>query len=303
MPGNAKATETIAGGAGAGSGSRDRSCPLVSIGMPVHNGERHLEEALDSLLGQDYGHLELIISDNASSDATEEICRSRSARDPRVRYLRSERNLGAARNYNRVFELARGKYFKWAAHDDRCAPTFLSACVEALEGAPESVVLCYPRTTLIGDGGEEMGSYEDRLDLRQGASRQRLRAFLENFNLCNAIHGLIRADALQRTRRIDSFVSSDVVLLAELSILGEIWEVPRPLFERRVHPGSSRSKNSTADEVALWFDAGSRGAGPPMCRLGRGHDLPALRSGSAAGEFRAGFDAVARGRAGGGRDS
>ena len=92
--------------------------PLVSVGLPVYNGERYLREAVDSVLGQTYVNLELVISDNASTDATEAICREYAARDPRVRYHRAERNRGAVWNFNRAFELARGEFFMWQAFDD-----------------------------------------------------------------------------------------------------------------------------------------------------------------------------------------
>src|SRR5438132_13873019 len=90
----------------------------VSIGMPVYNGERYLSGALDSLLSQTLADFDLIISDNASTDATESICRSYAAHDSRIRYFRNENNLGAAANFNRAFELCGGEFFRWAAHDD-----------------------------------------------------------------------------------------------------------------------------------------------------------------------------------------
>src|SRR3974377_1117825 len=100
--------------------------PKVSIGLPVYNGENYLRLAIDSILTQDYTDFELIISDNASADATQEICREYTARDCRIRYYRNKINIGASGNYNRVFELARGGLFKWAAHDDVHLPAFLS---------------------------------------------------------------------------------------------------------------------------------------------------------------------------------
>ena len=98
--------------------------PRVSLGFPVYNGERYLAAALDSLLGQTFRDLEVVICDNASTDRTAELCAAYAARDARVRYHRNPTNLGAAPNFNRTFELSRGEYFKWAAHDDVCAPTF-----------------------------------------------------------------------------------------------------------------------------------------------------------------------------------
>src|SRR5688572_28337892 len=94
--------------------------PLVSIGLPVYNGERFLSEALDSLLGQTLADFELIVSDNASTDRTAEICLAYAARDARVRYVRQQTNIGAIRNWNFVARQARGQYFKWASANDFC---------------------------------------------------------------------------------------------------------------------------------------------------------------------------------------
>ena len=105
------------------------STPKVSIGLPVYNGERYLREALDSILGQTFRDFELIICDNASTDETAAICADYAARDPRIRYHRQTHNIGATANFNHTFELARGAYFKWAAHDDVLAPTWLEKCV------------------------------------------------------------------------------------------------------------------------------------------------------------------------------
>jgi glycosyltransferase involved in cell wall biosynthesis len=125
--------------------------PRVSIGLPVYNGERFLKDALDSILSQTYRDFELIISDNASSDHTEEICRRYAARDERVRYYRYDNNVGAARNFNRVFQLSRGEYFKWAAHDDICSPGFLQRCVKILD-SDTAVVVCFSILLLTSMG-------------------------------------------------------------------------------------------------------------------------------------------------------
>src|SRR5690242_6344650 len=99
--------------------------PKVSIGLPVYNGERFLAEAIDSVLAQTFTDFELIISDNASTDRTPEICKAYAEKDSRIRYYRNEENQGASWNFNRVFELSRGMCFQWLAHDDYIAPGFL----------------------------------------------------------------------------------------------------------------------------------------------------------------------------------
>src|SRR5215207_1517689 len=107
--------------------------PRVSVGLPVYNGENYLAEAIDSVLAQTYQNFELIISDNASTDSTEEICRDYAARDRRIRYFREPQNRGAAWNFNHTFELARGEYFKWVAHDDVIGPQYLARTVDQLD--------------------------------------------------------------------------------------------------------------------------------------------------------------------------
>src|SRR6267142_5432239 len=100
--------------------------PKVSVGLPVYNGEKYLPNTLKRLLEQDFEDFELIVSDNASTDGTPEICRMFAEQDPRVHYVRNEANIGLAANHNRTFELSRGELFKWAAHDDDFPPAMLA---------------------------------------------------------------------------------------------------------------------------------------------------------------------------------
>ena len=106
--------------------------PLVSIGLPVFNGEDFLENALDSILNQTYKNIEVIVCDNASTDRTSSIISAYHKNDDRIKYHRQEINIGAAGNYNRTFELSIGKYFKWAAHDDVMHENYIEQCVHCL---------------------------------------------------------------------------------------------------------------------------------------------------------------------------
>jgi glycosyltransferase involved in cell wall biosynthesis len=232
--------------------------PRLSIGLPVYNGEAFLREALDDLLAQTFRDFELVISDNASTDATEAICREYAERDPRIRYVRSEENRGAAWNFNRSFELARGRYFKWAACDDRCEPTFLERCIEALE-SDRSVVLAYPRAIDIGDAGEVRGERRWHLhdDDTRPAERFRYQICVDHW--CFHVFGVIRADVLRETRLIDRYAASDRVLLAHLCLLGSFREIEDPLFLHRQHAQRSTAANPTLQSRAEWFDPGRGG--------------------------------------------
>jgi glycosyltransferase involved in cell wall biosynthesis len=218
--------------------------PQVSIGLPVRNGARFLAETLDSLLSQTLEDFELIISDNASEDGTWEICQAYAHRDRRIRLLRNQRNLGAAANYNTVFLHARGRYFKWAAHDDVCAPPFLERCVEALESRPE-IVLAYTRTALVDGEGRPLPTGEARARVDDPDPRVRFRDCLSPMKLWqNPIFGVIRRECLARTPLIGAFLASDRCLVAELSLMGPFHEVPEVLFYRRKHAGNIGSRPS-----------------------------------------------------------
>lgn len=247
--------------------------PRISVGLPVYNGERYLREALDSLLSQSFADFELIISDNASSDGTREICEHYARMDPRVRYDRLEENLGAAPNYNRLVHMARGEYFKWAAHDDNCYPDFLSKCVSALDDNPDAV-LCYPSTHVIDSDGKVVCEYRDNLGLTQPSPHERLLAYLRiNFmrqtGMCNPIFGLLRISALRKTRLIQDFIASDRSLLAHLTLLGKSIELPDILFQRRVHAGTSTMAIKSFSDRMAWFNPTAGGKKPRKSRSSR----------------------------------
>ena len=231
-----------------------RGTPTVSVGLPVRNGQNFLTEALDSILRQEFTDFELIISDNGSDDETEAICHRYLERDTRLQYHRFETNQGAARNYNLVFEKARGRYFKWATHDDICLPGMLRECVRVLDGAASSVVLVYPRAEIIDAEGRVSRVDSTCLHVRHRQAHKRLGHFLSNISLANPVFGLFRTEALRKTRLIDWFVGSDYVLLAELVLQGEIWEIPQILLQRRIHAGTSRRANATKRQALAWFD-------------------------------------------------
>jgi glycosyltransferase involved in cell wall biosynthesis len=233
----------------------------VSIGLPVYNGDNYLAEMIDSILAQSFTDFELIICDNASTDGTQAICEQYSKRDGRIHYFRNETNLGAAGNYNLAFEQARGEFFKWAAHDDLLAPDYLKCCVEAFERAPRDVILCYPRTLLIDSLGNPLRVHDDKMNFREESPHQRLARFARSWGMCNPVFGLMRRDVLAKTGLIRAYVSSDIPLLAELSVLGKFCELPEPHFHRRIHELSSRQGDLSLKEVATWFDPKAKGPG------------------------------------------
>lgn len=230
--------------------------PLVSIGLPVYNGENFIEAAIESILNQSFTDFELIISDNASTDRTAAICRGYAERDRRVRLHRNERNLGSAPNFNRTFELASGKYFKWMAHDDVLAPDFLAEEVAALEADP-GAVLCYSALDIIDERGEVVAVDDDRLPgLEDGGSPSRRFAWaILPQHRCFQVFGLIRAEALRATSLMPSRTTGDRALIVELALRGPFVYVAKPLFGNRDHPQRYiRAVELSPEAVAAWWD-------------------------------------------------
>ena len=232
--------------------------PLLTIGMPVYNGERYLSQALDALLAQTYGDFTLIVSDNASTDSTEDICRSYEAADKRISYSRLDKNYGAARNFNRVFQLNRSPFFKFATHDDVCAPQMIEQCMAYLANAPQDVALCFPTTIGIDADGQEIRQFVEKLEIQQKLPHERLRSFLLNYHLTNCLYGVLRSSTYGSTRLLQAFDSADIVLLAELALRGRFHKLSEPLFQRRFHAEMSIHANRSATARARWFDTSKR---------------------------------------------
>ncbi len=212
--------------------------PRVSIGLPVYNGEIYLAAAVASLLNQTFTNFELIISDNASTDRTEEICRTYAATDKRIRYYRNERNLGAAWNFNRTFELATGPYFMWACHDDVWAPTFIAQCVATLDARPE-IILAYTKSIIIDEHGDSVYEYDAQFNTESPCADLRFHDLVRTPHKCFQLLGIIRTGALAKSPLYGNYTSSDIVLLAQLGLTGAFHELPETLFFYRHHAQQS----------------------------------------------------------------
>ncbi len=237
-----------------------RNQPYVTVGMPVFNGEDFIAEAIESILSQTYTNLELVISDNASTDNTEAICRQYAAKDDRVRYSRSDQNRGASWNYNQVVALAKGTYFRWAAADDACQPTLIEKSVKALDENPE-VVLAFSWVVDIDAEGNEITTKQSIVDSHLPYPHERFRG-LSDFKPaknCEEVFGLIRLNVLKKTNLIDNYTDSDRTLLAELSLHGPFYEIPEPLFIHRIHPAASVEANPGRQNRTAWFDPTAAG--------------------------------------------
>jgi len=220
------------------------SMPLVSIGLPVYNGERFIQRALDSLLAQDYSNWELIISDNASTDRTGELCLACQAKDGRVHYYRNAANIGMMSNFKRTLDLAAGEYFMFAAYDDRWSPQFISALLSDLRLHPESQVAMSALDIV-----DEEGQLVKPVRLDQGdKSPNQLGYFAMLLRLMTMwggstkshhyyFYGLFRRKFLQQAYcyYVDT-AFGDRMFVALLALLTPFRYVPRTLFYKTRHP-------------------------------------------------------------------
>ncbi len=235
------------------------SPPRVSVGLPVHDGERYVADALGSILGQTWRDLEVVICDNASTDATREICEAFAARDPRVRYYRNERNLGASPNWNRTFELSRGELFKWAAHDDVLCPNYIERAVAALDAEPDAV-LCQSLIVYIDHGGRRLGLYDSGLGEAAAPRRStRFATLALRSHTCTELYGLIRRSALRGSLLHGSYHGGDRALLAQLALRGRFIQVREPLLHIRDHQTRYTRTVVRPRERSTWHDASRSG--------------------------------------------
>lgn len=209
----------------------------MSIGLPTYNGARFLRESLDCLLGQDFEDLEVLISDNASTDDTPAIAAEYAQRDARVRVVRQPTNIGATANFTYVLRETRGALFMWAADDDRWELDYVSSCLTALEANPAAVIAASSVRFIEGESEEPVEDRSPELwdnpDLSSPDPAKRV-ARLMSRRGWYLVYGLIRREALEATRPITPAYGWDVVLTVELAARGPIVVIPRQLFTYRV---------------------------------------------------------------------
>jgi hypothetical protein len=221
--------------------------PLVSIGLPVFNGEAHIEQAIESLLSQTYDHFELIIADNCSTDSTYVICNRYASKDNRIRLHKNEANIGSAKNFEKVLDLAKGEFFMWAAHDDWWHCEFISKCLVGLQKYP-SASLCYP---LFERENIETGKrtiIDPSIECESRSARKRLQTAILKQNTARGFYGLIRAGTLKKTRIYDCF-GFDRAVLDQLAILGTLVCVSEVLVRYRWVPNKSDAYLATQQGI------------------------------------------------------
>jgi glycosyltransferase involved in cell wall biosynthesis len=243
----------------------------------VYNGADQIGKAIRAVLGQTLKHIELVVSDNASTDGTQQICEDLARSDKRVRYSRNEVDEGAAANFNKVFELSSGKYFKWLGHDDFLEPVAMERALEVIESRPDaSVVHWLERMT--DDNGTVLREYDStqgfQIDAEtSGARFRQMLLWRHNGFAGDPVFGLMRRHALEATRLQGKGINPNYLLLQELSLTGKFLTIPEVLAERIYN-----DVRVTASDMIRWLDP-SGTVGYPHFRKAREYFKVGLRFG------------------------
>lgn len=228
------------------------AAPRLTIGLPVYNGARYIEQALDALLGQSFEDFRLVISDNASTDETGEICKRYAKRDSRIDYFRQRRNIGLSPNHNFTLDRADTELFKWASHDDLYAKDLLKSCVAALDEYPE-MVQAHSWTAHIDDSNNLIDAAEYPLLTSSPRPSERFRSILFDFG-GDDDYGVMRTTVLRSVKQNASYHHAGRTLVAEIVLRGPFYQVPKWLYFRRYHEDQAEFKHGGIRENCINMD-------------------------------------------------
>lgn len=200
--------------------------PLVSVGLPVYNGEPFIKDALESLVTQSYQNLEILISDNASTDGTAQICHEYASRDKRVSYHRNSDNIGIRNNFRHLLSLASGEFFMWACADDIRPPNAVETLVAALVDNQQAVMVHGPIILKIGDRQVEVSN---KMDLLHARAAKRVRVFTSKLQHNGMEYGLYRRDMFEKAV-YGTHYGTEYLTSLQMCFLGPVAYVRAPML-------------------------------------------------------------------------
>ena len=241
-------------------GSMSPPLPLVSIGLPVYNGELRVKRALQSLVEQTYSNIELIVCDDSSTDRTPEICEKFAERYPLIRFIRNEVNLGAHHNFRKTLGLAVGEYFMWADQDDYWDPEFVSTLVVELDRDPRVISAMSAGKVVWPDGRESeivrlVGSNkpQEHGHLVNAISVVAKR-YQDSRRLKNNIfiHGLVRRNAFAAAvNAYPGVFQHERQIVCHLALAGRLVFIDKMLFERTRHQRQLKERRPPTDATVV----------------------------------------------------
>jgi glycosyltransferase involved in cell wall biosynthesis len=257
--------------------------PLVSIGLPVYNGENFVAEAIQSVLNQTFANWELIICDNWSTDRTLAICQQFAETDSRIRIYQNPRNMGVCFNYQEVLRRSRGEYFKWMAHDDLFAPQFIESCIQELQ-TNCALVLVFPKMCFVDAGGQMLRKQACELSVAELAPEARAEQLMKlasrGMDFIWLAYGLFRRNILEQSGGMGLYAGADQVLLFKVVLRGAIKQTNEVMFFRREHPKAEtcRGGSTVRERAKAAYADDNRRFVFPWCRILKEHLMCILKS-------------------------
>jgi glycosyltransferase involved in cell wall biosynthesis len=215
--------------------SEYKDVPVLSIGLAVRNGQESIERCIKSILSQDFVDFEIVVSDNASSDATRDILKQLAHTDRRIKLYFNHADIGLHENMNRVLMLARGIFFRWISHDDWMEPGCITACIGALRARPDAIGVTTGFTIHTSGGSKRQESYQGEFPTSKDAARRFERMlwfFHAGDGKYDPVYGIYRREFLLRSQRNRLSERTDWLLSAELALLAPIIHLEAPLANR-----------------------------------------------------------------------
>ena len=226
---------------------------LVSVCLPVRNGGSRLPTVVDSVLAQDHANFELVISDNASTDDTEEVARALAAADDRIVYVRQPENVGLLNNFISAMHRARGQFFRWVSYDDWIAPSCLSRCLHEFLADERLVLVTMGVDFVHNDGTVSTADYTSRAlasDDPLERFEEMLRLLNDSYLLIDPLYGLMRRDAVRPISR-RNMLREDQIFATKLALAGP-WGHVREVLGRRGYTDDTRAQLVRRLGVPTW---------------------------------------------------
>lgn len=226
--------------------SSTQSLPLVSVGIPTYNRASSLQRAVKSVLEQDYPNLEIVISDNASTDSTQDICRDLADQDKRIHYIRQSTNRGPTANFNEVFMASQGEFFMWLGDDDWLDSNYVGRCTNFLLGQPEYALVCGKANYYQG---EEFAYEGVKVNLLQSLGCNRTLAYYNQVQDNGTFYGVMRRDHLLKVP-MQNVLGNDWLIISAITLKGKIKTLEDTHINRLLG-GSSKSIINVASTLEL----------------------------------------------------
>jgi glycosyltransferase involved in cell wall biosynthesis len=245
------------------------TAPKVSVVVPIYNQAPFIRETVDSVLGQGYPNLELVLSDDGSTDGTTEILNEYAERHPEsVKVVASELNTGIAGAFNRALDAHTGEYIAWLGGDDVMLPGKLSRQTSALRGRPDAIGCCHDAEVFDSASGRSYGRFTEVYNGRRGVRDGGVELLLDPGYMMLPSTMMVRSSAV-RDLRFDKRirVSNDWLFDIELFQRGRVVGLDDVLARYRRHQRNATSQTSDALEDALVVLAVADARYPDLHRL------------------------------------